>query len=75
MRVLIEVLHIAIGLAAALCIGWLAKWAYPRAAQEIWLVVYVSMAAVVVMGIGPLRRAYAIDRKRLARNRNTPSNG
>ncbi|HVJ02612.1 MAG TPA: hypothetical protein VM662_10540 [Sphingomonas sp.] len=67
MRVLIEVVHIAIGLIAAYGIAWLAAWSYPRATDDIWLVTYVAMVAVVAMGVGPIRRAYAIDRKRLAR--------
>ncbi|MCW3836339.1 hypothetical protein ACFQ1E_11070 [Sphingomonas canadensis] len=65
MRVLIEVLHIVIGLCAAILIGALASWSYPLAADDIWLVTYVALAAVAVMGIGPLRRAYAADRAKL----------
>ena len=52
MRVLIEVVHIAIGLIAATAIGWAAAWSYPRATQDIWLVTFVAMALVVLMG-GP----------------------
>ncbi|RYY25906.1 MAG: hypothetical protein EOP62_12370 [Sphingomonadales bacterium] len=65
MRVLIEVLHILVGLLAALLIAALCSWSYPIAKPDIWLVTYVIMAAVVVMGIGPLRRAYAADKARL----------
>ena len=65
MRVLIEVLHIVVGLLAALLIAALASWAYPLAKHDIWLVTYVAMAAVVAMGVGPLRRAYAADRAKL----------
>lgn len=75
MRVLIEVIHIAIGLAAAWLIGWAAAWSYPRATDDIWLVAYGCMVAVVLMGIGPVRRAHAIDRRRLARGREGNSNG
>ncbi|WP_448661844.1 hypothetical protein ACG3SL_14325 [Sphingomonas sp. CJ20] len=67
MRVLIEVIHIAIGLVAAVLIASAAAWSYPRATSDIWLVTYVAMVAVVAMGIGPVRRAYAIDRARLGR--------
>lgn len=67
MRVLIETLHIAAGLIAAVIIASLADWSYPRARDDIWLVAWVAMAAVVAMGVGPLRRAYAIDRARLKR--------
>lgn len=73
MRVLIELVHIAIGLAAAVVIAWLAAWAYPRARADIWLVAYVAMAAVVVMGIRPLNAARRADRA--ARNRETGSDG
>ena len=65
MRVLIEVLHIVVGLLAALLIAALASWSYPLAKHDIWLVTYVAMAAVVAMGVGPLRRAYAIDKAKL----------
>ena len=65
MRVLIEVVHIAIGLIAAALIGAAAAWSYPRATGDIWLVTYVMMAAVVLMGIGPVRRAFAEDKARL----------
>lgn len=68
MRVLIEVLHIVAGLLAAVVIASLAAWSYRRATHDIWLVAYVAMVAVVAMGIGPLRRAYALDREDLRRN-------
>ena len=67
MRVLIEVLHIAIGLTAAMLIAALAAWSYPLAKQDIWWVAYAAMLAVAIMGIGPIRRAYAADRAKLAR--------
>jgi type IV secretory pathway TrbD component len=66
-RVLIEVLHIVAGLIAAVVIASLAAWSYRRATDDIWLVAYVAMVAVVLMGIGPLRRAYAQDRAHLDR--------
>lgn len=75
MRVLIEVVHIAIGLIAATAIGWAAAWSYPRATQDIWLVTFVAMALVVLMGIGPIRRAYAIDRAKLDRKSKDVANG
>ncbi len=65
MRVLIEVLHLVVGLLAAVLIAALASWAYPLAKHDIWLVTYVMMAAVVVMGVGPMRRAYALDKAKL----------
>lgn len=69
MRVLIEVVHIAIGLIAAVVIASLASWSYPRATDDIWLVTYAAMVAVVVMGVGPLRRALQADRATLQRGR------
>ena len=69
MRVLIEVLHIAVGLAAAVLIASLAAWSYPRATHDIWLVTYAAMALVVLMGIGPIRTAYEADRAKLRRPR------
>ncbi|ATY34543.1 hypothetical protein CVN68_09950 [Sphingomonas psychrotolerans] len=65
MRVVIEVAHILIGLVAAVLIAWAAAWSYPRATDDIWLVAFACMAAVVLMGIGPVRRAYAPDRAKL----------
>lgn len=65
MRVLIEVVHIAIGLVAAALIAAAAAWSYPRATDDIWLVAYGCMVAVVLMGIGPVRRAFDEDRAKL----------
>jgi uncharacterized membrane protein len=66
MRVLIEVVHIAIGLIAAALIAAAAAWSYPRATGDIWLVAYACMIAVVAMGVGPVRRALAEDKAKLA---------
>jgi hypothetical protein len=67
MRVLIEVLHIVVGLFAAMLIAALAAWSYPLARQDIWWVAYAAMLAVAVMGIAPIRRAYAADKATLSR--------
>jgi hypothetical protein len=75
MRVLIEVVHIAIGLIAATLIAAAAAWSYPRATGDIWLVTFVAMALVVLMGIGPIRRAYAVDRAKLGRQSKDTANG
>ncbi len=74
MRVLIEVIHIVVGLIAAVIIASLAAWSYRRATNDIWLVAYVAMVAVVAMGIGPLRRAYAQDRASLRGNKEARRN-
>jgi len=65
MRVLIEVLHIVVGIFAAMLIAALATWSYPLAERDIWLVAYAAMVAVALMGVGPIRRAYAADRATL----------
>ena len=66
MRVLIEVLHLAAGLGAAMLIASLAAWSYPLARGDIWLVTYAAMIAVVLMGIGPIRKAFRHDREKFA---------
>lgn len=65
MRVLVEVLHITVGLFAAMLIAALSTWSYPLAERDIWLVAYIAMGAVVLMGVGPIRRAYEEDRATL----------
>ena len=62
MRVLVEVLHITVGIFAAMLIAALSTWSYPLAEKDIWLVAYVAMFAVILMGVGPIRRAYDEDR-------------
>ncbi|MBO9714610.1 hypothetical protein [Sphingomonas sp.] len=66
MRVFIEVLHIVVGVLAAMLIASFAAWSYPLARHDIWLVTDVAMILIVAMGIGPIRRAYAEDRRTLA---------
>lgn len=61
-KTLIELLHIVAGLLAALVIGSLSAWSYPRATQDVWTVTYACMAVSALMGIGPVRRALAADR-------------
>jgi ABC-type lipoprotein release transport system permease subunit len=62
MRVLVEALHVAAGIAVALLIAALCSWAYPLAQQDVWLVTGIAIGCIVLMGIGPMRRAAAIDR-------------
>ncbi|WP_315764414.1 hypothetical protein [Sphingomonas sp. Y38-1Y] len=57
LRVLIEVLHVVAGVLAALLIGGAAAWAYPVGKANIWLVTYVSIGVVVLLGIRPVLRA------------------
>jgi heme A synthase len=74
-RVGIEVVHIFIGLVAAALIGWASAWSYPRATDDIWLVAFACMAAVVLMGIGPVRRAYYDHPADLTRKSKDVANG
>ncbi|MCP3731822.1 hypothetical protein M9978_15460 [Sphingomonas sp. MG17] len=62
MRVLVEALHISAGIAVALLIAALCSWAYPLARGDVWIVTGVAILAVLLMGIGPMRRAAAEDR-------------
>lgn len=68
MRVLIEVLHIVVGICAAMLIASLSAWSYPLAKRDIWLVAYAAMIAVTLMGVGPIQRAFRADREELAKN-------
>lgn len=70
MRVLIEVLHIVVGIFAAMLIAALASWSYPLAKNDIWLVTYAAMVAVVLMGVGPIRRAHDEDRASMTQTGN-----
>ena len=63
-RTVVELLHIAAGLLAAVAMTWAAAWAYPLGRETIWWWGAAAMVATVLMGIGPLRRARAIDRRR-----------
>lgn len=65
MRILVEVIFLLAGLASALGIASLASWAYPLGKDDIWLVAWGAMAVILLMAIGPLRRAYAEDRSKL----------
>jgi hypothetical protein len=64
-RTAIELLHLAAGLVAAAAMTWAAAWAYPLGYETIWWCGAGAMAAAVLMSIGPLRRARAIDRRRV----------
>lgn len=56
-QVAIELAHIAGGIVLALVIGWGAARAVPLARGDIWTVVIVAVAVVLLMGIRPLREA------------------
>lgn len=59
---LVEILHIAIGLAATALIVSAASWAYPLARWEMQVTGVACAIVVVLLGIGPVRRAWARDR-------------
>jgi membrane protein implicated in regulation of membrane protease activity len=61
---IIEVLHIVIGLGATALIVWGSSWAYPLARWEIEVTGIACAVVVVLLGIGPVRRAWARDRGR-----------
>ena len=62
LRTLVEILHIVAGLAATVLIVELSAWGYPLGARTIWIVGGIAAAVVLAMGIGPVRRARALDR-------------
>ncbi|WP_294295024.1 hypothetical protein [uncultured Sphingomonas sp.] len=59
---LIELFFVATGLAATLIIVNVAAWAYPLARREIEVCGWVIAVIVLLMGIGPVRRAWRQDR-------------
>ena len=61
---LVELLHIAAGLAAAAALTSAVVWAYPLGRVAIWCCGAAAMVAVAVMGLAPLNRARAADRQR-----------
>jgi len=61
---MVELLHILAGLAAAAALTAAVAWAYPLGSDVIWWCGAAAMVATVVMGLGPLRRAHAADRRR-----------
>lgn len=66
-RTLIELLHIAAGLAGAVVLTALCAWAYPHGRAVIWACGAGAMVAVVLMGVVPLRRALRMDRRERGR--------
>ncbi len=64
MRVAIELLYIALGVAIAIALSAAAAWSYPLGRVVIWYCGAGAAAATMLMGIGPLRRAWRIDRAR-----------
>ena len=63
-RTLVELLHILAGLAAGAALTKAFAWSYPLGAEIVWWCGGAAMVATVLMGVGPLRRAWAIDKAR-----------
>ncbi len=61
-RTLIELLHLAAGLAATAVIARTAAWAYPQGRETLYIVGWCSAVVVLAMAFGPLRRAWYADR-------------
>ncbi|WP_136941406.1 hypothetical protein [Sphingomonas baiyangensis] len=55
---LVELVYIALGLAAAWAIGALAEWAYPIGRDSIRIVTAAAMGVVIVLGVRPLVAAW-----------------
>jgi len=62
-RTLYELLHIAAGLVGTALLASGAAWGVPGARYDIWLVAYIAMAVVALMGVRPLRLAWRADRE------------
>ena len=60
---LVELLHMAAGLMAAAALTTAVAWAYPLGRVVIGWCGAAAMVATVLMGLGPLRRAIAADRR------------
>lgn len=61
-KTLIELAHIAAGIALALGMAWAMAWAVPLAKLDIWAVDIVSIVIILIMGVQPVREAMAADR-------------
>ncbi|QIG82008.1 hypothetical protein G5C33_16885 [Sphingosinithalassobacter tenebrarum] len=59
---MIEALHIIAGLLATVVIAWIAAWSYVPGERDIWITAVAAMAAVIAMGVNPMRRAWAADK-------------
>ncbi|HET9510220.1 MAG TPA: hypothetical protein VFO80_03640 [Sphingomonas sp.] len=58
----VELFFVAAGLAATLAIVTVAAWAYPLARREIEVSGWVIAVIILLIGIGPIRRAWRQDR-------------
>ncbi len=72
-KTLIELAHIAAGIALALGMAWAMAWAVPLAKLDIWAVDIVSIVIILIMGVQPVREAVAADKA--AATGSAPANG
>ena len=61
-RTAVELLHILLGLGAAAALTSAIAWSYPLGADIAWWCGGAAMLATVLMGLGPLARAWAVDK-------------
>ena len=61
-KTVIELAHIAAGIALALVMAWGMAWAVPLAKLDIWAVDIVSIVIILIMGVQPVREAMASDK-------------
>ena len=61
-RTATELFYIAAGVLIAFLLTWACAWGYPPGRHVVWWCGSAAMVATVLMGLPPLRRAYAADR-------------
>ena len=60
-RTRIELFFMAAGLLVAYLLTRVCAWSYPLGAHVVWWCGSAAMVATVLMGLGPLRRAWRAD--------------
>ena len=61
-RTIVELLFLAIGLSVAVLIACAATWAVGGISRTVWPIAFAAMAIEVLLQIGPIRRAWRMDR-------------
>jgi hypothetical protein len=62
-QTLTELIHLVAGLVATWALATLAAWGVPGAGVAIWWTALGCAAAVLLMGVAPLREAWRADRE------------
>lgn len=62
LRLVIEVLYVLASVAAVIGVWQASAWAYPRARDDIWVVMLASVAVVALLGVRQFQRALTEDR-------------